>query len=87
MHGFPTVGTQQGIDFKERGVVMGEFFFSHDGRMTDHKVSDGSVRKVRDAAPTSYIAGEMFRIKCGWISRVEAVYGMKLPFGIGTGRK
>ena len=70
---------------EERGVVMGEFFFSHDGKTTVHTLSDGSVRKVRDPAPASYIAGEMFRIKSGKISRVEAVYGMKLPFGIGTG--
>lgn len=72
---------------EERGVVMGEFFFSHDGKTTEIKLNDGSVRKVRDPAPASYIAGEMFRIKSGKISRVEAVYGMKLPFGIGTGWK
>ncbi len=70
---------------EERGVVMGEFFFSHDGKTTEIKLSDGSVRKVGDPAPASYIAGEMFRIKSGEISRVEAVYGMKLPFGIKTG--
>jgi len=70
---------------EERGGVMGEFFFSHDGKTTEIKLSDGSVRKVRDPAPASYIAGEIFRIKSGKISRVEAVYGMKLPFGIGTG--
>lgn len=72
---------------EERGVVMGEFFFSHDGKTTRIKLSDGSVRKERDPAPASYIAGEMFRIKSGKISRIEAVYGMKLPFGIGTGWK
>lgn len=70
---------------EERGVVMGEFFFSHDGRTTEIELSDGSVRPVADPAPASYPAGEMFRIKNGQISRVEAVYGMKLPFGIQTG--
>lgn len=70
---------------EERGVVMGEFFFSHDGKTTEIRLNNGSVRKVRDPAPASYIAGEIFRIKSGKISRIEAVYGMKLPFGIGTG--
>ncbi|HTQ35918.1 MAG TPA: hypothetical protein VMH77_02680 [Steroidobacteraceae bacterium] len=70
---------------EERGVVMGAFFFSHDGRTTEIKLGNGTVHKVGDPAPASYPAGEMFRIRNGQISRVEAVYGMKLPFGIQTG--
>jgi hypothetical protein len=70
---------------EERGVVMGAFFFSHDGRTTEIPLSNSTVRKVGDPAPATYPAGEMFRIKNGQISRVEAVYGMKLPFGTQTG--
>jgi hypothetical protein len=70
---------------EERGVVMGAFFFSHDGRTTQIQLSNGTVREVGDPAPATYPAGEMFRIKGGRISRVEAVYGMKLPFGTQTG--
>ncbi len=70
---------------EERGVVMGAFFFSHDGRTTQIHLSNGTVRKVGNPAPATYPAGEMFRIRHGQISRIEAVYGMKLPFGTQTG--
>jgi hypothetical protein len=71
---------------EERGLVFAFVFFDHAGRVRTVKMTDGSSFNVPPPydTPYTFYIGELFRIKNGKISRIEAVL-QDVPYGMPSG--
>ena len=71
---------------EERGLVYSIIFFDHAGTITSVKWTDGTEHKVGPPfdTPYTFIIGELFKIKNGKITRVEAVL-LPVPYGMPSG--
>jgi hypothetical protein len=71
---------------EERGLVYSIIFFDHAGTITNVKWTDGTEHKVNPPfdTPYTFLLGELFKIKNGKITRVEAVL-LNVPYGMPSG--
>jgi hypothetical protein len=71
---------------EERGLVYSIIFFDHAGTITSVKWTDGTEHKVGPPfdTPYTFLLGELFKIKNGKITRVEAVL-LPVPYGMPSG--
>ena len=71
---------------EERGLVYAEVFFDHAGRMKTQVLADGTVSKVPPdmTVPFTFEIGELFKIRDGKISRIEALV-IPAPYGMASG--
>jgi hypothetical protein len=71
---------------EERGLVYAIVFFDHAGTITSVKWTDGTEHKVGPPfdTPYTFIIGELFKIKNGKITRVEAAL-LNVPYGMPSG--
>ncbi len=71
---------------EERGLVYSIIFFDHAGTITNVKWTDGTDHKVNPPfdTPYTFLLGELFKIKNGKITRVEAVL-LNVPYGMPSG--
>jgi hypothetical protein len=71
---------------EERGLVYSVIFFDHAGTITNVKWTDGTEHKVGPPfdTPYTFLLGELFKIKNGKITRVEAVL-LNVPYGMPSG--
>lgn len=71
---------------QERGLVYAMVFFDHAGTITSVKWTDGTEHKVPPPFDTPYTfqIGELFKIKNGKITRIEAVL-LPVPYGMPSG--
>lgn len=71
---------------QERGLVYAMVFFDHAGTITNVKWTDGTEHKVPPPFDTPYTfqIGELFKIKNGKITRIEAVL-LPVPYGMPSG--
>ncbi len=71
---------------EERGLVYSIIFFDHAGTITNVKWTDGTEHKVGPPfdTPYTFLLGELFKIKNGKITRVEAVL-LPVPYGMPSG--
>jgi hypothetical protein len=71
---------------EERGLVYAVIFFDHAGTITSVKWTDGTEHKVGPPFDTPYAfqIGELFKIKNGKITRIEAVL-LNVPYGMPSG--
>jgi hypothetical protein len=71
---------------EERGLVYSIIFFDHAGTITSVKWTDGTEHKVGPPfdTPYTFLLGELFKIKNGKITRVEAVL-LNVPYGMPSG--
>ena len=74
-----------------RGISLFRGFIDHKGVMADYKLTDGSWRKSIFREPHSWAFLEMFKIKGGMITGVEATfigtsYNQVSPWGPGNGK-
>jgi hypothetical protein len=59
---------------EERGVVMSRAFIDHKGVLDDYVLTDGTPMKSIFREPHSWCVLEMFKVKGGMITAVEAVF-------------
>lgn len=76
---------------EERGISLFRGFIDHKGVMADYRLTDGSWRKSIFREPHSWAFLEMFKIKGGMITGVEATfiatsYNQISPWGPGNGK-
>jgi hypothetical protein len=71
---------------EERGLVYSIIFFDHAGTITNVTWTDGTEHKVSAPfdTPYTFLLGELFKIKNGKITRVEAVL-LPVPYGMPSG--
>ena len=71
---------------EERGLVYGEVFFDHAGRMKTQTLADGTISPVPPdmQVPFTFEIGELFKISDGKIMRIEAVV-IPAPYGMRSG--
>ena len=70
----------------ERGLVFALIFFDHAGKVKTVKLADGSTLTVPPPfdAPYSFSIAELFKIRNGKITRIEAVL-LPVPYGMPSG--
>jgi hypothetical protein len=59
---------------EERGIVLAFGFIDHCGKLTDYTLTDGTEVSSLVRRPHSYYLAEAFKIRCGAIEQVEAVF-------------
>jgi hypothetical protein len=70
---------------EERGLVYAGIFLDHDATVRSYKLRDGRTVTVRNTAPWTWAAHEIFQINAdGQISQVEAVL-LSVPYGTRPG--
>ena len=70
---------------EERGLVYAAVFLDHDAAVRSYSLKDGRTVKVRNTAPWTWQAQELFQIDAdGHISQVEAVL-VSAPYGLRPG--
>ena len=70
----------------ERGLVFAQIFFDHAGTVKTVKMTDGTTMTVPPPfdAPYTFIIDELFKIRNGKITRIEAVL-IPVPYGMPSG--
>ncbi|HTY49746.1 MAG TPA: hypothetical protein VMB48_08645 [Steroidobacteraceae bacterium] len=69
----------------ERGLVYAAVFLDHDATVRSYRLKDGRTVKVRNTAPWTWQAHEVFQVDAdGHISQVEAVL-VSAPYGLRPG--
>lgn len=69
----------------ERGLVYAGIFLDHDAALRSYKLKDGRTVTVKNTAPWTWAAHEVFQINgAGEISQVEAVL-LAVPYGMRPG--
>jgi hypothetical protein len=76
---------------EERGAVLFRGFIDHKGVMAEYRLTDGSFRTSIFREPHSWALLEMFKIRAGTITGVEATfigapYNATSPFGPGNAK-
>lgn len=66
---------------EERGLVFAEGYFDHDATVRSYKLTNGETNTVSRTAPWSWMITEVFEIRNGLISQVEAVL-LQVPYGM-----
>jgi hypothetical protein len=70
---------------EERGLVYAGVFLDHDATIRSYKLSDGRTANVKNTAPWTWTAHEIFQIDgAGKISQVEAIL-LSVPYGMRPG--
>jgi hypothetical protein len=70
---------------EERGLVYTGVFLDHDAAIRSYKLKDGRAVTVKNTAPWTWAAHEIFQINAaGQISQVEAVL-LSVPYGMRPG--
>jgi hypothetical protein len=70
---------------EERGLVYAGIFLDHDATIRSYKLQDGRSVTVRNTAPWTWAAHEVFQINAdGQISQIEAVL-LSVPYGMRPG--
>jgi hypothetical protein len=71
---------------EERGLVYSIILFDHAGRVRDVNLADGTTFHVPPPhdTPYTFLIGELFRIRNGRISRIQAVL-LNVPYGMPSG--
>jgi hypothetical protein len=70
---------------EERGLVYAGIFLDHDASVRSYKLRDGRTVTVRNTAPWTWAAHEIFQVNAdGQISQVEAVL-LSVPYGTRPG--
>jgi hypothetical protein len=70
---------------EERGLVYTGVFLDHDATIRSYKLKDGRTATVRNAAPWTWMAHEVFQVNgSGQLSQIEAVL-LSVPYGMRPG--
>lgn len=70
---------------EERGLVYTGVFLDHDATIRSYKLKDGRTATVRNTAPWTWMAHEVFQVNgSGQLSQVEAVL-LSVPYGMRPG--
>jgi len=70
---------------EERGLVYTGVFLDHDATIRSYKLKDGRTVMVRNTAPWTWMAHEVFQVNgAGQLSQVEAVL-LSVPYGMRPG--
>jgi hypothetical protein len=70
---------------EERGLVYTGVFLDHDATIRSYKLKDGRTVTVRNTAPWTWMAHEVFQVNgSGQLSQVEAVL-LSVPYGMRPG--
>jgi hypothetical protein len=69
-----------------RGLVLAFVFLDHAGTFPEFEMADGTINKVGPPwdTPYTFITAELFKIKNGAITRIEAVL-LPVPYGMPSG--
>ena len=66
---------------EERGLVYAHVYFDHDAALRSYQLRDGRPITVRRTGPWTWMIAEVFQIRNGQISQVEAVL-LSVPYGM-----
>jgi hypothetical protein len=70
---------------EERGLVYTGVFLDHDATIRSYKLKDGRTVPVRNTAPWTWMAHEIFQVNgSGQLSQIEAVL-LSVPYGMRPG--
>ena len=66
---------------EERGLVFAEGYFDHDATVRSYRLGNGLTNTISRTAPWTWMIAEVFQIRDGMLSQIEAVL-LQVPYGM-----